>query len=173
MCFALHLPAFNCEKILRNWISGLWWAEQPDAGSPSNFLLLFRFVVVCLKLGESLQEVKGDKSGADGDKKDKKMRGEKRKKSAVSRKRSPDKARRQLQRLVKYEIMATMVMTNTLKDCVCLKNVFEQISKYNCTNFKMYLKNCACTQRNVACISSQFQNWEIMSTLEVFLSEIV
>ena len=74
MCFALHLPAFNCEKILRNWISGLWWAEQPDAGSPSNFLLLFRFVVVCLKLGESLQEVKGDKSGADGDKKDKKMR---------------------------------------------------------------------------------------------------
>ena len=69
---------------------------------PSNFLLLFRFVV-CLKLGESLQEVKGDKSGADGDKKDKKMRGKKRKKSAVSRKRSPDKAPRQLQRLVKYK----------------------------------------------------------------------
>ena len=53
--------------------------------------------------GESLQEVKGDKSGAEGDKKDKKMRGKKRKKSAVSRKRSPDKAPRQLQRLVKYK----------------------------------------------------------------------
>ena len=73
MCFALHLPAFNCEKIPLNWISCLWWAEQPDADSPSNFLLFFRFVV-CLKLGESLQEVKGDKSGADVDKKDKKMK---------------------------------------------------------------------------------------------------
>ena len=62
MCFALHLPAFNCEKILRNWISGLWWAEQPDAGSPSNFLLFFRFVVVCFWLEKAYKKWKAIKA---------------------------------------------------------------------------------------------------------------
>ena len=46
MCFALHLPAFNCEKILFNWISGLWWAEQPDAGSPQIFFYFLDLLFV-------------------------------------------------------------------------------------------------------------------------------